>query len=82
MRISQTKGWSRSRRRGREAVCWRVELAPWLSLLRDQVLSVGFGDDGKGRGRRLYERKVDLPQSGSPRRRMVTVGGLSMDSDG
>ena len=27
----------------------------------------------------VYERKVVLPQSGSPRRRMVTVGGLSMD---
>lgn len=29
----------------------------------------------------LYERKVDLPQEGSPRRRMVIVGGLSMDRD-
>ena len=28
----------------------------------------------------VYERKVDLPQEGSPRRRMVTVGAESMDS--
>lgn len=37
--------------------------------------------DGEGGGGRVpYERKVDLPQSGSPRRRIVTVGRLSMDS--
>lgn len=30
-------------------------------------------------GGRTYERKVDLPQSGSPRRRMETVGGSSMN---
>ncbi len=26
----------------------------------------------------MYERKVDLPHEGSPRRRMVTVGDLSI----
>ena len=33
--------------------------------------------DGKGGKGVVYERKVDLPQSGSPRRRIVTVGELS-----
>lgn len=30
---------------------------------------------------RFYERKVDLPQEGSPRRRMVMVGAFSMSMD-
>lgn len=35
---------------------------------------------GLARGRSgAYERKVDLPQSGSPRRRMVIVGGSSIN---
>lgn len=40
---------------------------------------VGMIDGWGGGGERglYYERKVDLPQSGSPRRRMVTVGELS-----
>lgn len=46
------------------------------------MLSVGLmGGGGRGKGAEgevMYERKVDLPQSGSPRRRMVTLGGLSM----
>ncbi len=29
-----------------------------------------------------YERKVDLPQEGSPRRRMRTVGGESIGGSG
>ena len=28
-----------------------------------------------------YERKVDLPQLGSPRSRMVTVGGSAIDGE-
>lgn len=49
---------------------WRHGLAFW-----GLMLSVAYGKDEGD----VYERKVDLPQSGSPRRRMVTVGGLSMD---
>lgn len=38
----------------------------------------GRGRTGKGE---LYERKVDFPHDASPRRRMVIVGGSSIDDD-
>ena len=34
-----------------------------------------LGEAGEGWA---YDKKVDLPQPGSPRRRMVTVGGSSI----
>jgi len=51
-------------------VCWRVEFAPWLILLGRGV-SAWRGMRGEG----TYERKVDLPHEGSPRRRMLIEGG-------
>ena len=81
------KGWSRSRRRGREVVFERMELWPRLMRLENRGGGVSKGWRGGcvGRGRReggrecTYERKVDLPHSGSPSRRIVTVGGSSIN---
>lgn len=75
----------------------RVEEEPWESFLQGMVRSIGGGGrGGRGRGRgaegkkeegrgarggKAYERKVDFPQEGSPRRRMLTVGGSSSAKD-
>lgn len=40
------------------------------------VVRSGKGKTGEGG---WYERKVDFPHDGSPRRRMVMVGGSSID---
>ncbi len=60
-------GGGRSWRRG--IVCWGL-VGEW-----------GFWLGGVGKGG-FYERKVDLPVEGSPRRRMVTVGGMAMTGGG
>lgn len=39
----------------------------------------GGGEGGEGWREGTYERNVDLPHSGSPRRRIVIVGGSSIN---